>query len=90
MVITIYFISKIIKIDRFFAYFSLPEGPEGFRLRKAFNHLVFIDDDDDVDILRSPWTCGELGSNFTRNSSFCNEIRRNSINVTFVTYNFKF
>lgn len=54
MVITIYFISKIIKIDRFFAYFSLPEGPEGLRLRKAFNHLVFIDDDDDVDILRSP------------------------------------
>lgn len=47
--------SIIIKIDIFFAYFSLPEGPEaGLRLRKAFNHLVFIDDDDDVDILRSP------------------------------------
>lgn len=52
-------------------HFSLPEEPDpaGLRLRKAFNHLVFIDDEDDDDILRSPGL-GEPGSSLLKKSSF--------------------
>lgn len=54
------------------AYFSLPDpDPAGLRLRKAFNHLVFIDVVDAVDILRSPPGLGEPGSSLLRKSSFC-------------------
>lgn len=64
--------------NKFSTHLSLPDGPEaGLRLRNAFNHLVFIDDDDDVDILRSPpWTCGDVASNFAKKSSFCNEVKK--------------
>jgi hypothetical protein len=51
-------------------YLSLPDPEAGLRLRKAFNHFVFIDVEDDVDILRSP-ALGEPGSNLAKNKSFC-------------------
>jgi len=60
-------------------YLSLPDGPEaGLRLRKAFNHFVFIDDEEDDDILRSP-NFGEPGSSLAKKSSFCNEIVKDEI-----------
>jgi hypothetical protein len=49
--------------------------PAGLRLRKAFNHFVFIDVVEAADILRSPGF-GEPGSNLAKKSSFCNEKKR--------------
>lgn len=43
----------------------------GFRLRKAFNHFVFIDELD-VDSLRSRSRGGDPKSAFPTNNSFCN------------------
>lgn len=61
---------------KFSTYFSFPDpDPAGLRLLNAFNHLVFIDDDDDVDILRSPGL-GEPGSSLDRKSSFWKRQKR--------------
>lgn len=54
----------------FGTYLSFAE-PAGFRLRNAFNHLVFIEEELEEDILRSPR--GEPGSILPKNNSFCNE-----------------
>lgn len=51
-------------------YLSFAE-PAGFRLLNAFNHLVFIEEELEEDILRSPR--GEPGSILPKNNSFCNE-----------------
>lgn len=53
-------------------HFSFEDDPPpaGLRLRKAFNHFVFIELDDAIDILRSPEYPGEPGSNFVKKSSF--------------------
>lgn len=52
-------------------YLSLAADPEaGFKLRNAFNHLVFIDAVLATDSLRSP--LGDRGSNLLENKSFCN------------------
>ena len=48
---------------------AAPEA--GFRLRNAFNHLVFMEAVLAADNLRSP--LGDLGSNLFRNNSRCNE-----------------
>lgn len=52
-------------------HFSFAADPEaGFRLRKAFNHLVFIEAVLATDNFRSP--LGDRGSNLDWNNSLCN------------------
>lgn len=51
-------------------YFSLgAEAEVGLRLLKAFNHLVFIDDELAIESFLS--ARGDVGSDFPKNNSFC-------------------
>lgn len=58
---------------------SIGAGPDvGLRLRKAFSHFVFIEEELDADSFRSAADeRGETGSDgFPRNSSFCKDKKK--------------
>lgn len=59
-------------------YLSICVGPDvGLRLRKAFSHFVFIDEELDADSFRSAAVRGDIGSvGLPKNSSFCNTIKK--------------
>lgn len=58
--------------------------PAGLRLRKAFNHFVFIDDEDDEDIFLSPPGLGEPGSSLLKKSSFCKDKEKSTSKMRFL------
>lgn len=66
--------SSILLQKQSLTHFSFPDPePAGLRLLNAFNHFVFIDVDEAVDILRSPLGMGEPGSSLLKKSSFWND-----------------